>query len=97
MKVLHSFNVVTACCVPGSVPGIRNAAVRETDQTVHPSVWRARINLLVKLVVVFRRGPVLQGKQDVKRERMGSEGWFCDDLVRTGLTPSEKEVKEPRG
>lgn len=35
-----------------------------------------------------------QGKQDVKRERMGSEGWFCDDLVRTGLTPSVKEARE---
>lgn len=50
--------------------------------------------MLVKLVVVFRRGRVLQGKQDVKGERMGSEGWFCDDLVRTGLTPTVKEVKE---
>lgn len=66
VKILHSFNIVTACCVPGTVPGIRNVAVRETDQTVHPSAWRARINLLVKLVVGFRRGHMLQGKQDVK-------------------------------
>lgn len=79
-----------------SQAGIRNAAVRETDQTEHPSAWRVRINLLVKLVIGFRRGRVLQGKRDVKRERVGSEGWFCADLVRTGLTPSVKELRARR-
>ena len=76
-----------------SQAGIRNAAVRETDQT---SAWKVRINLLVKLVIRFRRGRVLQGKRDVKRERVGSGGWFCADLVRTGHIPSVKELRARR-
>lgn len=79
-----------------SQAGIRNTAVRDTDQTVHPSAWRVRINVLVKPVVGFRRGHVLQGQRDVKRERVESEGWFCADLVRTGLTPSVKELRARR-
>lgn len=98
VKMLRSFNVVDCllCFQALSQAGIRNAAVRETDQTVHPSAWRVRINLLVKLVIGFRRGRVLQGKRDVKRERVGSGGWFCADLVRTGLTPSVKELRARR-